>query len=112
MKVSGSPNPSSRELVRRTRNQPDTPCAREGLEKDLSYISLMSCATFVIKTGTETPGGRSGGRGVGVGGGGGGGLYLISNATHHHDFHVWMGSVMSLFNGSLIVQGKVTRQCP
>ena len=45
----------------------------------------------------------------------GGERELVSNPLHcHHqnDFRIKMGSDVSHFNVSIIVQGKVTRQCP
>ena len=42
-----------------------------------------------------------------------GSLYLTLDYFHQNDFRIKMGSVnVSHFNASLIVQGKVSRQCP
>ena len=60
----------------------------------------MSCTTFVIMTGTEIPEGR---RGEGA-------YHLMLQCHHYNDFSNKMGSVVSHFNVSLIVQGKGTRQ--
>ena len=49
---------------------------------------------------------------VGGGRGGGRSLYLQIHCHHQNDFRVKMGSDVSHFNVSLIVQGKDTRQCP
>ena len=68
---------------------------------NVCYISLTSCPTFVIKTGTEIPEGK---------------YEVISNATLSSP--EWFpqrpkkGSDVSYYNVSLSVQDKVTRQCP
>ena len=57
-------------------------------------ISLTSCATFLLNTGTEIPGGRRGeGRGS---------WYLTRVHCHHqNDFRIKMGRYVSQFTGSL-----------
>ena len=54
------------------------------------------------------------GRGKEYGGGGGVGaiIYLSLYCDHQNDSCIKMGSDESHFNVSLIVRGKVTRQCP
>ena len=52
-----------------------------------------------------------------MGGGGGGvekkeNIYLSLHRHHQNDSCIKMGSEESHFNVSLIVRGKVTRQCP
>ena len=39
-------------------------------------------------------------------------IYLSLHCHHQNDFCIMMGSDESHFNVSLIVRGKVTRQCP
>ena len=39
-------------------------------------------------------------------------IYLSLHCHHQNDFCIEMGSDESHFNVSLIVRGKVTRQCP
>ena len=50
--------------------------------------------------------------GKGIGGGGGEIIYISLHCHHQNDFCTKMGSDESHFNVSLIVRGKVTRQCP
>ena len=57
-------------------------------------------------------GGGGGGRGGGEGAKGGGGLYLTLHCHRQNDFCIKIGSDESHFNVSLIVRGKVARQCP
>ena len=87
----------------------------------LASISLTSCATTVIKTGTEIPGGGGGGWGgggcSGMGGAGGRGSYICNArrlVDYQNEFRIKMGSDASHFIVSFMVQGKakVARQCP
>ena len=39
-------------------------------------------------------------------------MYLSLRCHHQNDFCIEVGSGVSHFNVSLIVRGKVTRQCP
>ena len=65
-------------------------------------ISLPPCATFVIKTGTEILGGK---RREGAS------LYLTLHCHRQNDIGIKMGSAVSHFTVSLIVQGKVKKLC-